>query len=95
MIVLGLIGFAAGSKISLAAAGAIGFLMIASVALHKSNPRAARIMAAVVSLVAILAEFRNFSKHWAIWPHGIALFFSLGIFAALGMGHMLAQKKGL
>ena len=93
MIVLGLLGAAKGSIASLIAAGSIGAIMIGTVALHASNPRAARITAAVVSLIAIIAEVMNWhKKEWAIWPHGFGTVISIVIFVMLGVGHMAATK---
>ena len=106
MLVMGIHGFINGSVVSLIAAGSVGVIIIGTVALHKTNPRPARIIGAVVSLLTLLNEGKSymFPKpptdapvtrapiERKIYPHGVAAGLSLIGFVVLGSGHILAKR---
>lgn len=76
-----------------------GLLILGSLALAQTNPRPARIGAAIISLLlAGMFMGRYFSADHAVWPNLILGTLSFVVFLALGAGHMIAtaaRKKGL
>jgi uncharacterized membrane protein (UPF0136 family) len=97
-IVMGILGYAAPttghpSLISLIAGGIAGAILIGTLALAKTNPRAARITAAVVSL-ALLGRFAGSFFDTGKWyPAGIMMVASLFALVVLVGGHFVAMSQ--
>ncbi len=81
------------SMVSLIAGATIGLLMLGSVALAKSNPRAGRIMSLVVALLPLGRFLPKFLKEQQIWPAGVAVISSVIVIVALVAGHVFAMRK--
>ncbi len=93
MIAMGIHGFVSkGSVASLVAAGSVGAIIIGTVALYKTNPRPARIIGAVVSLLTLGMEGSKLLNKPVFYPHGLAAGLSVIAFVWLGAGHLLAQR---
>jgi len=87
---LGIDGALHGSVVSVIAGVAIGVLMLGSVALAKTQPRAGRIASLVIA-VAVLAQFlRKFLTTHAWLPAGTLVVASAVVILALLWGHMIA-----
>lgn len=80
------------SIISFIAGGAIGVLLLGSIALWKKNPRAGRIMAAVLCLL-IIGRFAPTVASKGFYPGGLLVAVSGITFILLGAGHMMAKKN--
>lgn len=80
------------SIISFIAGGAIGVLLLGSIALWKKNPRAGRIMAAVLCLL-IIGRFAPTVTSKGFYPGGLLVAVSGITFILLGAGHMMAKKN--
>ena len=81
------------SPISLIAGAAIGLLMLGSVALAKSNPRAGRIMSLVIALVPLGRFLPKFIKEQQMWPAGVTVIASAVVIVALIGGHVVGMKN--
>jgi hypothetical protein len=79
------------SPMSIIAGCALGLLMIGSYFLWTSNPRAGRILSAVLALLAMF-KFASqfFSGTW--YPGGTMFVLSFGLVCLLGAGHMFSKK---
>ena len=94
LTVMGVLGYVEKHHIVSLVAGVIsGMLILASVALAKTNPRAGRIMALVVSALLFLQFFGAFVMKQQLYPAGIIATFSLIVVLMLGAGHMLVMRK--
>ncbi len=80
------------SIISFIAGGAIGVLLLGSIALWKKNPRAGRIMAAVLCLL-IIGRFAPTVASKGFYPGGLLVGVAGITFILLGAGHMMAKKN--
>jgi len=81
------------SIISLVAGVAIGALLIGSLALAKTNPRAGRIGAAIAALLPLGRFLPAYIKEHNIYPAGIMV---IGSFITVGVlvgGHFAAMSK--
>lgn len=100
-IVMGILGYTGAlhgkhSIISLIAGGGAGAILVGTLALHKTNPRVARITAAVVTLLLLLKFTGDLvSKGFSLYPAGIMAIASLFTLGVLMGGHFVAmsQKK--
>jgi hypothetical protein len=68
-----------------------GILMIASVAVWKSNPRAGRIFSLIVALAGTSRPLMKL-KDLTFYPGGVILGISLVAILVLGMGHMMTNS---
>jgi len=98
-IVMGILGFTGtfegkSSVISLIAGGGAGAILIGSLALAKTKPRAGRITAAVVTLLLLLKFGGDIAKKgFQIYPAGIMAIAALFTFGVLMGGHFMAVSK--
>ncbi|MCC7433700.1 MAG: hypothetical protein IT363_03385 [Methanoregulaceae archaeon] len=80
------------SLVSFIAGGAIGVLLLASIALWKKNPRAGRIMAAILSLL-IIGRFAPTVSEKGFYPGGLLVGASAIVFILLVAGHLTSKKE--
>ena len=80
------------SFVSLAAAGGLGALMIASVYIWTKNPRFGRIMAMILALPSIGRFMPKFMKEHQMYPAGITVFASIILIVLLVSGHVMGMK---
>jgi len=97
-IVMGVLGYVSPttghpSVISLVAGVVLGALLLGSLALAKTNPRAGRISAAVVALLPLGQFLPKFIKLHNIYPAGIMVAASIITVAVLLGGHFVAMSK--
>lgn len=86
------------SPISLVAGVGLGGIVLGSLALAQTNPRPARIGAAVVTLLVMGRFVPAFFEKGRFYPAGLLALLSLVVFAALLTGHLMAtaaRKRGL
>ena len=72
-----------------------GLLILGTLALAQTNPRPARIAAAMIALLLtgmFLGRYVAVEPR-AVWPNLLLGLFSLIVFLALGAGHLLARSK--
>lgn len=79
------------SLVSFIAGGAIGVLLLSSIAIWKKNPRVGRIMAAVLCLL-IIGRFAPTVASKGFYPGGLLVAVAGATFILLGIGHMMASK---
>jgi uncharacterized membrane protein (UPF0136 family) len=93
LIGLGAVGyFKDGSVISVAAGGVAGLLIIGTLALYKSNPRAARIGAAIITLL-LLGNFAPKAFKDPKWHVVTLAIASAIVFIVLIGAHFYAMSK--
>jgi uncharacterized membrane protein (UPF0136 family) len=91
-IVMGVLGYVnKHSVISLVAGVGAGVIVLGSMALAKSNPRAGRITALVVS-VLLIGRFAPKAFENQLYPAGIMFASSIIVAISLGAGHMMGMK---
>lgn len=78
---------------SIAGGGIAGLLLLGCLALGKSNPRAGRIGASVVTLLLLGKFLADFAKKGAWYPAGIMTVASAFVLAVLVGGHFAAMRK--
>ncbi|RYG68132.1 hypothetical protein EON77_15805 [bacterium] len=97
MILLGFQGyFMAHSLPSLIGGVAIGLLMLGSVALSLTNPRPARIGAAILSLAVLVWFTRGYVENRNFFPAGFIVILTFIVLGCLVAGHfmgMLARRE--
>jgi uncharacterized membrane protein (UPF0136 family) len=93
-IAMGVYGYTnKGSMVSMVAGGVSGLLLLGSLALYKSNPRAGRIGAAVISLLLLLRFIGPFLSSGDWVPGGVMTLASGFTLAVLVGGHFAAMSK--
>jgi uncharacterized membrane protein (UPF0136 family) len=91
---LGIDGYVAkGSWQSALAGGVAGLLLLGSLALAKTNPRAGRIGAAVITLLLLIRFLGPFIKTQDWMPAGVMTIASAITLAVLVGGHLLAMSR--
>lgn len=91
-VLMGILGFVrAHSRPSLIAGTAAGVIVLGSVALAKSNPRAGRIASLVVALL-LLGRFAPGAFQNQLYPAGIMFVASLIVAISLVAGHVMGMK---
>ena len=80
------------SYVSLAAAGGLGVLMLASVYLWTKKPRAGRIMSVVLALLALGRFIPAYLKKPSVYPAGVTLAASFIVVMLLVAGHGLSMR---
>jgi len=92
-IVMGVLGYVnKGSLPSLLGGVVSGMVILASLALTKTNPRAGRIMALVVAVLLMGMFAKNTFFQNQLYPGGIMFVTSLIVAVCLGVGHMMGMK---
>lgn len=81
------------SMISLIAGAAIGLLMLGTLALHKSNPRAGRIGSMLVAAIPLGRFLPKYIKEQSMWPAGVAVIASVGVIVMLLATHFISMRK--
>jgi uncharacterized membrane protein (UPF0136 family) len=82
-----------GSPVSIIAGGVAALLVMGSLAWHKSNPRAGRIMASVVALLMFGQMGMNTVTKGFQWHHLTMTIASLIVIGVLVGGHFAAQSR--
>lgn len=80
------------SIISLVAGGMFGLLMLTSLGLWKKNPRAGRIMAAVLCVLG-MGNFIPKALKSGFYPNGLMAALTVVVFILLLVGHLSAKKS--